>query len=291
MDWRRVPSLFALRAFEAAARTGGLSSAASELNVTHAAVAQHVRALEAELGRQLLRREGRGMAPTTEGAALSAALTDGFSTIAEGWEAVRRDASERPLRVAVTASFAEIWLMPRLPKFWQAHPGVRVLLEPSPQVVDLGPGGPDLAIRFGRGGWDRPSEILMCLGFVVVSAPGMMPTGDAGDPETFRHHRWLLDHSPAERLAWSKQTGLAVEEGNIEFLASTQMVLAGVRAGAGLSVQPEIMVRDDIARGTMESGFEMPCEPDLGYHLLRGVGPGSAAADAFLRWLKQEAAA
>ena len=67
MDWRDIPSLAALRAFEAAARLGSYSEAARSLNVTHAAIAQHVRSLEAHFGQALMRREGRAMAVTEAG--------------------------------------------------------------------------------------------------------------------------------------------------------------------------------------------------------------------------------
>ncbi|MBL4557038.1 MAG: LysR family transcriptional regulator [Rhodobacteraceae bacterium] len=71
MDWSLIPSLSALRAFEAAARRGSFSAAARELNVTHAAIAQHVRGLEAEFATTLMIRSGQGMAATDTGAALA----------------------------------------------------------------------------------------------------------------------------------------------------------------------------------------------------------------------------
>ena len=48
-DWRSLPPLTSLRAFAAVAELGGFSQAARALNVTHAAVAQQVRAFEAHL--------------------------------------------------------------------------------------------------------------------------------------------------------------------------------------------------------------------------------------------------
>ena len=87
IDWRSFPSLTSLRAFEAAARSCSFSVAARALNVTHAAVAQQVRALESELGRELLYREGRGLALTAEGARLLAALSEGFRTIEQALKA------------------------------------------------------------------------------------------------------------------------------------------------------------------------------------------------------------
>ena len=117
MNWRDLPSLAALRAFEVAARTGSYSAAAQELNVTHAAIAQHVRAVEAHLDTVLMVRDGRAMAPTEVGATLAAELSAGFRQIVEAVEAINADIEARPISVSVTPSFADNWLMPRLTRF------------------------------------------------------------------------------------------------------------------------------------------------------------------------------
>ncbi len=80
MNWSRIPSLAALRAFEATARGQSFSKAARELNVTHAAIAQHVRSLEAEFGEALVVRQGRGLILSPEGQRLADALSAGFET-------------------------------------------------------------------------------------------------------------------------------------------------------------------------------------------------------------------
>ena len=291
MDWRRLPSLFALRAFEAAARTGGLSRAAAELNVTHAAIAQHVRALEGEIGAKLLRREGRGMAPTAEGAALASALGAGFETIARGWEAALAGARGRPVQVAVTPSFAEAWLMPRLPRFWSEHPEMRVMIEPSEALTDMANGAADIAVRAGRGDWDVPSELLLSFAHVVVSAPGRMPGGETRDPETWRGRRWLFDPSRSEQILWSRAVGIEIDDACVEELPSNAMVLAGVRACAGLSVQPEPLVAGDLERGALEAGFRCETAPNLGYHLILAPGPAREGVRAFADWLRAQAQA
>ena len=89
MDWRDIPSLSALRAFEAAARLESFSGAARALNVTHAAIAQHVRALEDEFGETLMERQGRNMVPTPAGRRFAHDLEAGFSEIAAGVRALR----------------------------------------------------------------------------------------------------------------------------------------------------------------------------------------------------------
>jgi LysR family glycine cleavage system transcriptional activator len=136
MDWRRLPSLSALRAFEAQARLGGFTAAARELNITQAAVAQHVRRLEDFFSCALVQRQGRAMGLTDAGRRLTATLTDGFSTIEAGVADLMADTETRPLTVSTTPSFAENWLMPRLGAFWAGHPDIGIALRPEPGLVD-----------------------------------------------------------------------------------------------------------------------------------------------------------
>ena len=78
-DWRHLPSLSALRAFEVAARHRNFSAAARPLNVTHAAIGQAARSLEAELGTALLRRNGRDLALTEDGERPTPGRRDSFA--------------------------------------------------------------------------------------------------------------------------------------------------------------------------------------------------------------------
>jgi LysR family glycine cleavage system transcriptional activator len=89
MNWAKIPSLAALRAFEAAARCQNFSKAARELNVTPAAVAHHVRSLEADFSESLIVRQGRGVAVTSSGQILAEHLQKGFGVIADGIDQLR----------------------------------------------------------------------------------------------------------------------------------------------------------------------------------------------------------
>ena len=124
INWTKLPSLTALRAFDAAARSRSFSGAARSLNVTHAAVAQQVSALEHFLGVVLLRRSPRGVELTPEGARLADRLSLGFSMIAEGVETLQNEADARPVRVTTTSYFAEAVIFPRIADFWRDNPEV-----------------------------------------------------------------------------------------------------------------------------------------------------------------------
>src|SRR4051812_10968719 len=137
MSRRHLPSLNALRAFEATARHGSVSRAADELHVTHSAVSHQLRALEAELGTALVRRTGRGLQPTGPGRLLLPLLSDAFQRIGRAVDLVRESDSRGPLTVGVEPSFAARWLVLRLGRFRAAQPRIELRLSPSESLADF----------------------------------------------------------------------------------------------------------------------------------------------------------
>ena len=286
MDWRRLPSLSALRAFEAAARTGSLSRAGAELNVTHAAISQHVRTVEREVGASLLDRGPRGVVPTPAGAALAEGLGEGFGRLLSAVEATRRESGDRPLRIATTPTLAENWLMPRLGGFWAAHPGVATALLPGSRIADLSRGEADLAIRYGGGDWPGlEAERLLPADFVVVASPALA----CEDPDPARCC-WYLEDYRTEQRAWAEARGLIDAGTCLHLEATNALTLAAVRAGHGLSAQTLPNVASEIAEGRLVALRRLE-EPGLGYFLVRAPGPAHPHAEAFAGWLRAEAAA
>lgn len=144
-----LPSLNALRAFEATARLLSYRKAADELNVTPAAVKQLVAKLEDVLGEKLVRRDGRKMALTPAGTSGIEDLSTGFRQITRSVERIRRNKTRQRLVVSVDPSFAAAWLVPRLENFKRAFPSIDVLIDSSMQIVDLEGGSAHVGIRFG----------------------------------------------------------------------------------------------------------------------------------------------
>ena len=149
MDWSGLPSLNSLRAFSAVAETGSYSKAGDLFNVTHAAVNQQVKILEARLGVSLVVRAGRGIMLTADGATLARDLDTGFDTISKAVEALTESSATRPVQISMSPAFAVEWFMPRLQDFQNRHPDVLLMLNPTSKVMELKPGGVDLAIRYG----------------------------------------------------------------------------------------------------------------------------------------------
>ncbi len=108
---RRLPSLNALKAFEAAARHESFTDAASELFVTHAAISRHIRELEESLGTELFTRTGRGVELTEAGRRFSQRLTPLFDQLADASREAAAVGATRTLKVSVEPSIASRWLV------------------------------------------------------------------------------------------------------------------------------------------------------------------------------------
>ncbi len=286
MDWRNIPSLSALRAFEATARLGSFSAAARELNVTHAAIAQHVRGLEAEFGQELAYRVTGGMELTDAGQILAQALGEGFGSIKQGVDALRQANETRPLRVALTHAFAENWLMPRLGEFWLKHPDIPITLVPSKGPVDLKRQGFDLGLRYGSGAWPGlKSELLVPAHFMIVGRPELLQDVPSGDAKALFSLPWLVHEDWPEQDLWMKELGISRETAKVTGFATTPMTKAAVRAGLGVSVQMRPMIEEDLESGRLMALRELQ-QSDLGYHIVTAPGVMSEGARLFIRWLK-----
>ncbi len=192
MDWSDLPSLNSLRAFAAVAETGSYSRAGTVLNVSHAAVNQQVKALETRLGVTLAVRKGRGITLTTEGTALARDLAAGFATIQRGVEVLTGADATRPVQVTMSPAFAVSWLMPRIMDFQELHPELTLMLNPTAEVMELKPGGIDMAIRYrdSRAPDTEVSQILIA-DMVVVATPSPIGGQAITDPEMLLDMPWL----------------------------------------------------------------------------------------------------
>ncbi|WP_161861151.1 LysR family transcriptional regulator [Algicella marina] len=289
MNASALPSLSALRAFEATARLGSLSAAGRELNVTHAAVSQQVRALEQRLEEKLVERQGRGVALTETGAQLAAALSRGFDTIRDGWQEVAGRSADRPVSVTMTPAFATHWFMPRYPDFLRREPDANLIIRPSAEVLDPDRERFDVAIRFGKGGWPGlEATMFLPTRFVVVGAPGLVPPDAASAPDTLSHLKWFQETGTDEIRNWMDAQGFSPAlRANISDLPGFLM-LSALREGYGVAATARLFVEEDIAAGRLEVVWEAP-ETESGYHIVHRPGVLRPQVRRFVTWLKRQA--
>ncbi len=289
MDWSDLPPLSSLRAFEAAARHLSFSAAGREMNVTHAAVSQQVRRLEQHIGVALLRREGRGLVLTDPGAELAAGLGEGFAKLRDTVEAVVAAGRERPLRVTLTPHFAMSWLLPRMASFRAEHPDLELMLNPSAEVVDMGSGEYDLAIRYGGGTWPGlEAEPLVPSNFLVVASPALVAGKRVETPADLLQLPWLVELGTDEMNDWLARHGVTGGAKQDVTHVPGYMMAPMLRDGQGVACATRVVVEEDITAGRLQVLFE---DVDLGtgYHLVWRPGPMRPPLKRLVAWLKRRA--
>ena len=286
MNWKKIPSLSALRAFEAASRSQSFKKAAAELNVTQAAVAQHVRKLEQELSVSLFAKLGRGIQSTETGLALAQSLNSSFLQIERAIDDIRLRNERRPLRVATTPAFAANWLMPRIGEFWAKHPDVRLNIEPGIELVDFAKERIDFAIRYGTGNWpDLNSEMITDGNFWVVTKPEIVADRNVKCLSDITDLTWIFDAQMLERKSLVEREGIEFNDIAIQLLNTNTLVLAAVRSGLGVSIQPKSLVEQEVLNGALQKVCSLKQE-NTGYHLVWRVSELDTKSKLFRQWIR-----
>ena len=153
MSPRRLPSLSALRAFEAAARHESAKQAASELSVTATAISHHIRGLEESLGVALFVRKPRQLLLTPQGRELFVSLEAAFDSIGDAVDSVKAAPTRLAATLSTTPAVAVRWLLSWVCMLRDAHPEIDLRIHASHEPVALDGVTADLAIRYGDGHW------------------------------------------------------------------------------------------------------------------------------------------
>lgn len=288
MNWSGMPPLSALRAFCAYTETRSVSAAGALLNVSHAAISQQMRALEAHLGVALLDRSGRQLSLTPEGESLGRCLIGAFGDISQTVDGLTGADATRPLQISVTPTFAAGWLMPRLSLFRELHPDIGLMIDPSAQVQPLEPGGFDLALRYGNGSWPGlEAEPLIDSPIVVVAAPELVGDQEITSPTELRDYHWLQELGTSEATDWFTENGVDRDAGRGFTALPGNMMLEAARAGQGVAIVAGVFVEPDIRAGRLRKLFEDTRKK--GYHIVTRPGVPRPPLKAFMTWLRREA--
>jgi LysR family transcriptional regulator, glycine cleavage system transcriptional activator len=292
-DFRRLPNLAALRAFEAAARHQNFSRAAEELHLTHSAISHQVRALEEELGVALFNRHGKRIAVTPAGQQFAAVLRKSLTDIAAAAEVLQADAKHQKLTISALTSFASRWLAPRLGKFIDQHPDIEVVLQASNQLTDMAQGQVDIGIRFGNGHYPGLSvDKLMDDYFYPVASPryngGKLPTAASG-----LRGCALLRSQEEPWLPWLRAAGADVPEpsGGLVYQDSSLLVRSAA-AGDGIALARHVIAMQDIAAGDLVRLFDVAVLCRFTYYMVcLPHALQRPQISAFRTWLLDEVAA
>ena len=296
---RRLPSLNALRAFEAAARHLSFTKAAEELHVTQAAISHQVKTLEEQLALPLFRRLNRRLLLTDAGQTYVSSLTEAFDGIAEATERATAQRGGGSLRISTLPSMAAKWLLPRLSRFRARHPEIDVFVSASHGLADFRRDDLHLAIRYGKGNYPGLEAVhLMDDEIFVVCSPQLMASGPPlSNPADLRRHTLLHDISvEADRRDWrvwlerAGETGVDPERG--PGFSDSNLILEAVMAGEGVALTRRSLAAGDLAAGRLVIPFG-PIRPASNRYYIAYPRANAEIPKVrrFTDWLHEEVAA
>lgn len=293
-----------LRAFEAVARQLNFRAAAEELALTQSAVSRQIQSLEDEVGVPLFLRHTRAVELTGAGAQLLQAVVPALERLDGTVRQIRQTAGRKSVAITTWASFASMWLIPRLEAFQREHPDIDIRIDATDTPVDLETADVDLALRYAVPA-TVPAGAVRLFGeqLTPVASPWLLKGGprlerpqdlaqftliEAGDAHRTQFLEWL------SWARWFAERSLPpVEPKRWLYFNYAHQIAQAALTGQGVALARRPLVADSLASGELVEVLpQQRMDSPLAYWLL--VGPRSAARPeirAFCDWLQTQARA
>lgn len=296
-----LPPLNALRAFEAAARTGSYVAAAEELGVSPAAVSQQVRNLEDFFGKKLFTRFNNRVSLTDAGQAIFAGASDALQSISALTEQVMTGGTRSRLVVSVITSVAERWLEPRLAAFALKEKALRIELRVEGDPVDFARHNIDLRICYGTNIYPEMNTIRLfqdevlplCSPAYLERNPGARTQGmEAVPDEDLIHTSWgpsFVSHPTWH--AWFAKSGIdrPIDAKGYQ-IGMSGLSLDLARDGVGVALGQKVMAAGDMAAGRLVPVSGITIELGHPYCLVHPRSKArKAGLQALIDWLMKDA--
>ena len=225
-------------------------------------------------------------------------VREAFDQIEAQTIALKPASNDNELTVQVYVTVALKWLIPRLARFIDLVPGLKLAVHSAnasyeAKADDVLGEDLDLAVRYGEPVWkDGTARLLSHVGSFPVCSPVLM-SADPGlaSPADLRHHTLLLDDPEGTNWRrWLYRAG--VPHGDLPrtiYFQDFNLLLAAARQGLGLCLADQITAGEDLVRGHLLRPFRQSIE-HLGAYFIVLPALVSPGARAFAEWLEAEIA-
>src|SRR5712672_678150 len=291
---RRLPPLNALKAFEAAARSESFTRAAEELCVTQGAVSQQMKALEATIGVKLFNRERQRLVITEAGREYLAVVRDALDRIALGTERLVQRQTSGALTISTSPDFAAKWLVYRLGRFAEAHPGIDLRVSATMHHIDFVREEVDVAVRHGDGNWSGLDAVRLCTEqlFPVCSPKLMSGRNRITKPSDLLKTSLLHLEDSKAWTQWFDAAGVAnAETSHGLTLNRASMLIDAAVDGQGVALARTTLAAWDLINGRLVRPFDLGLKLSKTYWIVCPKATSSVPkVTTFRKWLLAEAA-
>lgn len=278
-----------LRALEAVGRLGSLQAAADELGVSVGAVSQQVIKAEAQLGQPVFQRLPKGMMPVDAARPMLARLSEGFHALSEA-VAIGKRQDDALLTISVAPVFAARFLVHRLDRFSSLHPEIRLRMDATTRLADLGVDDIDLGIRVGPGTWPGvDAELLIEQTVFPVCSPALAEK--LKEPKDILKLPAIIDGpSMFSWEIWLNEAGLSgAGMATRHVFNDASLCLDATIAGQGVMLAWHTLATYALEQGRLVEPFSIRAHTGMGHYLVTRAGARMPAkVRAFREWLKTE---
>jgi LysR family glycine cleavage system transcriptional activator len=288
---KKLPPLNPLRAFEAAARHLSMSRAAAELNVTHGAVSHQVRALEKTLKTVLFIRDGNALKLSPQGETLLPRVTAAFASIIDAVAELTQPSAEGDLAVCCLPSLMTFWLMPRLNRFAQRYPGVRLKLIASNDKKRVNAQDIDIWITYGVEAWpNRDWKLWLEPSLFPVCSPALINARPIRGLDDLSGHALLHADDGREWNTWLSAAGLPeLATGSRHVMSDSQLATLAAIHGHGIALCDDLTGVDLLAEGRLVVPIDLKIvAPEAFYIVYRRELNRTPLVRTFIDWLFAE---
>ncbi|WP_315708789.1 LysR substrate-binding domain-containing protein [Brenneria uluponensis] len=288
---RRLPPLYALRAFEQAARYSSFTQAAQVLSITPSAVSRHIKTLEEDFGCQLFIRIGPRVEVTTAGKILAQQLREGFHTLEKACEIFRSNSSD--LRLKAPSTLTMRWLLGILPAFSEENSSIHVQISSvwmDFDTINFSNEPYDCAILLGNGHFGEGT--ISARLFEELLIPVCSPTLTLNSKSDL--HQCELIHPSPDRRDWRRWLKRAGDELKINihrgmvFDTLEQGNMAAI-SGHGVSVGDLVLSLQALKQGVLMAPFNEAVSTGDGYYLVWPENtPRRSNIDKLYAFLKEQ---
>lgn len=300
---QRPLSVGPLRAFEAVARLLSFRAAADELSLTQSAISRQIQALEDEIGCTLFLRGTRKVELSGDGAQLLPTAVAVLSKLDQTVRQIRRARGRRIVNVSTFASFASLWLIPRMEAFQREHEDIDIRVSAYDRKVDLDDGESDLALRYDHGPAVPPcAEQLFEETLSPCVSPWYLqkPPAPLKRPADLARHALAEEDDPrpsAEFLSWRRWL---TEHGEPElqprrwlYMNFTYQQVQAALTGQGVALARLPLVHEQLQRGELVEPFGKAGRLGSPFSYWLITGPNAARrpeVQQFADWVREQAA-
>lgn len=278
-----------LCAFEAAARLGSFTAAASELSLTQSAISRQIRALEELVGSDLFVRERQTVRLTQAGEAYAAEIRIALRLVSTATLGFHANPHGGTFNLAILPTFGTRWLAPRLSDFIAKHPGITINLTTRLTQFDFQTESVDAAIHFGGAVWPG-SELDFLMKETVVPACSLALREQLSfkEPQDLLKAPLLhLISRPDAWETWFNAKGIHLSEAHGMLVDQFAVAAQSAMSGLGVALLPRFLIENELARGDLVEAVDGVVESAECYYLAWPSNrKNHPPLQAFRKWIR-----